>query len=88
MAKKRPRVQETGAKADQLAQATRARGSSTEENRELAKRTAKYGKYEHVPQRRPDKGKGKGKTSTPRWITASRGITSVVVNAVGHGKRR
>jgi hypothetical protein len=85
MSKKRPRLPETGAKAAQLAQAAQAASSSAAENRELAKQTKQYGEYQHVAQW--VRG-GKGKKSTPRWITASRGITSVVVNAVGHGKRR
>lgn len=85
MSKKRPRLPETGAKAVQLAQAARAGLSSTAENHELAKQTKQYGEYQHVAQRAR---RGKGKTSTPRWITAAHGITSVVVNAVGHGKRR
>ncbi|MDQ0376608.1 hypothetical protein [Amycolatopsis thermophila] len=35
------------------------------------------------------KNRGKSKSGTPaKWITAAKGITSVVTNPVGNGKRR
>jgi alkylhydroperoxidase family enzyme len=85
MSKKQPQLPATGAKAAQLARADRARSSNAVENHKLAKQTKQYGEYQHVAKRTRY---GQGKKTTPRWITPVGGITSVVVNAVGHGKRR
>lgn len=41
----------------------------------------------HAKVRRLSKAKGNTSRVNPRWITATKGVTSMVMNPVGNGKR-
>ncbi|UQS26065.1 hypothetical protein L1857_26250 [Amycolatopsis thermalba] len=70
-----------------------ARGSTGAENRAKAEKSksrkaSKSKKKKGAKAKYYHPAKSSSRSSAPKWITATRGITSVVTNPVGNGKRR